>query len=96
VTHAIGRERNCTEANISQQLGFVTLFYCTYCGDFPNEIDMDADGWTQRKQIKEWAESKGLTQYRIIRNTSYQQDMHGAVYELWVHPDDPKFNDARW
>lgn len=42
------------------------------------------DGWTMRRILRDWCVRNGLTDYRIVRNTSYHRDLHGtAVYELW-------------
>jgi len=42
-------------------------------------------GWVQRKAIKDWCQENGVKDYKIVRNTGYVKDLHGVVYELWIH-----------
>lgn len=42
-------------------------------------------GWEMRRKIKEWAKRHDFKDYKVVRNTKYCRDLHGVVYELWVH-----------
>ncbi|MFZ3481886.1 hypothetical protein [Sphingomonas sp. 3-13AW] len=42
-------------------------------------------GWEMRRLITDWCTRNAVTEYRILRNTSYHRDLHGPrVYELWT------------
>lgn len=45
-------------------------------------------GWEMRRKIKEWCKGHDYRDYRIVRNTKYCKDLHGAVYEIWPHKRD--------
>ncbi|MCV9963890.1 hypothetical protein OIU34_18600 [Pararhizobium sp. BT-229] len=47
-------------------------------------------GWEIRRKLKDYCLRHGITDYEIVRNTSYHKDLHGnCVYELWVRRPEP-------
>ena len=81
-----------------RQAGYSLRFSCTHspvtaCGsgwELPDDFDWPegdyaASGWAWRRSIKTWVKKHGITDYRILRNTTYIPDLHGPrVYELWT------------
>lgn len=65
--------------------GYQLQFACTYTDDVPADVGYTGleSGWEIRRKLNAWCRAQGLDQYKIVRNTSYVQDLHGVVYELW-------------
>jgi len=66
--------------------GYALRFSCASFDRTPDDLAYTGreDGWAMRRLLKEWCARNGVTDYRIVRNTSYHRDLHGnAVYELW-------------
>lgn len=66
--------------------GYYCKFSCTYDAGAPDDLIWSSDdsGWEMRRKLRAWAEKHNITDYRIVRNTSWVRDLHGIVYELWV------------
>lgn len=66
--------------------GYQLEFACTYTDDVPKDLGYTGreKGWEMRRKLKAWCTAHHVEQYVIVRNTSYVQDLHGTVYELWV------------
>ena len=41
-----------------------------------------------RRKIKDWCVRHDIRDYKVVRSTKYCSDLHGVVYELWVHTRD--------
>jgi hypothetical protein len=70
--------------------GFALTFACTYGESLPADLEYTGreTGWELRRKLKSYCASHGITNFQIIRNTSYHRDLHGnAVYELWTRPN---------
>jgi len=68
--------------------GYVCQFSCNYddMSRIPTGVWKKGEsGWVQRKAIKDWCKENDVKDYKIVRNTGYVQDLHGVVYELWIH-----------
>lgn len=50
----------------------------------PEDMNPNLTGWAMRQEMKRWARSHNYKSFVIYRNTGYQQDLHGDVYELYV------------
>jgi hypothetical protein len=66
--------------------GYYCSFSCTYDGGAPDDFKWTGkeSGWEMRRKLKKWASEKGVSDFKIVRNTSWVRDLHGIVYELWV------------
>lgn len=66
--------------------GYVQQFRCMYGETVPDDFKYIGreTGWEMRRKIKDWCRRNGLSDYVILRNTSYHRDLHGAVYEVWA------------
>ena len=74
------------EAALSRD-GYITHFSCASFDKQPAELGYTGreSGWELRRKIKSYCSRNGISDYKIVRNTSYLSDLHGgAVYELWV------------
>lgn len=72
--------------------GYQYQFACDYSSSCPSDLSYTGheNGWETRRKIKAWCKSKGITDYRILRNGGYVSDLHGdAVYELYVRDAQP-------
>lgn len=74
--------------------GYDIMFACTHgepCGPIPKAIGYTGleGGWEMRRKLRAWCKAKGISDYRILRNTGYVRDLHGDVYELWCKRSDP-------
>lgn len=70
-----------------QAAGYALNFACTYGVRQPDDFDFDGkeSGWEMRRKLKAWCKSHGISDFQIVRNTSYHADLHGRrVYELWT------------
>jgi hypothetical protein len=66
--------------------GYRLQFACTYTDDVPKDVGYTGreNGWEMRRKLKAYCSAHDVQQYQIVRNTSYVQDLHGTVYELWM------------
>jgi hypothetical protein len=83
------------ELSLSRE-GYGFNFACTYDTYIPSDFAFTGkeSGWEIRRKMKAWCEKNGVTDYRVVRNTSYLRDLHGSrVYELWTRlattPEEP-------
>lgn len=80
---------NSIEADLRRQ-GFALRFSCATFDRQPEDFEWTGreDGWEMRRKIARWCSSHAISDYRIVRNTSYHRDLHGArTYELWTRTD---------
>lgn len=69
--------------------GYTKDFACSYLDKVPVDLQYTGreSGWELRRKLKVYCEKHDITEFRIVRNTSYHSDLHGqAVYELWTRP----------
>lgn len=67
--------------------GYGLDFACAIFDKQPAELHYTGreDGWELRRKLKEYCAAVGITDFLIVRNTSYLHDLHGPrVYELWT------------
>lgn len=66
--------------------GYRLQFACTYTDEVPKDLGYTGceNGWAMRRKLKAWCTAQNVKQYKIVRHTSYVQDLHGTVYELWI------------
>lgn len=60
------------------------LYAFSYGEDRPADLAWSGceGGWEMRRKLKAWCSKHGVAEYKIVRNTSYVQDLHVDVYEL--------------
>lgn len=72
--------------------GYGFSFACTYGERQPDDFSFTGreTGWEMRRKLRDWCANHGVTDFRIVRNTSYRADLHGPrVYELWTKKEAP-------
>lgn len=70
-----------------QEWGYTLLLALTYGEEIPESaqflLDME-NGKKKGYALKNWAFENGYYNHIVYRNTGYQKDLHGIVYELYV------------
>lgn len=74
--------------------GMSLVFACTFGTSQPPDLGFTGNektGWEVRRKIAAWCKSKCISNFKILRNTTYVRDLHGpAVYELYVGQEPSK------
>ena len=53
-----------------------------------NASEKGNNGWSIRRAFVKFCKDKGYKNYLILRNYSYDIELQGRVYELWVDKDE--------